>query len=458
VKKLKFFLIISFLFCYPLLQGEEGNNKIIVCDNGLEMFQWDLDFLSHAQESVEVIACFFGGKTACDLIEAIKARLQQVPTLQVHLLASPILMKEKEWSMIHELQERYPDNFHLELSTQVASLSPDLLTIDNHVKVFIVDETYFSAGGTNLEEKHCSEGTYTPDRETGEEQTEVDELLPAGMRDQDIVGKGPLARELRKAFFQLYSVWENYNQTQLLEKDLKIFENKHYFEVTNNCFVERFETATEAREVSPQQIKCVIGGPHQPVNAITQEYIRLIGNAKQEIILAHLYFLPVYPIFQALMEAANRGVKLTIVTNGISEFSPISIHFFGWGNRLSYLPMFYGNTYHFWDATYVASLPVKNTHIYEYSLPDMLLHKKMMLIDGKIFVVGSYNMSLKSACGDYELIIVLDSEEIAHDAMKVHQTDLKHSIKVLPQQAFDWYFDPVTSYLGELQKKFSGIL
>ncbi len=450
------YLCILLLMGSSWVQGEEEKNRIIVCENGLEMFQWDLDFIKQAQQSIEVIPCFFGGKTACDLLEAIEARFKEVPDLQVHLLASPVLMKEKEWSIIARLYENYPSHFHLELSVQIPKFNPDLVSVDNHVKLFIVDGTYFSAGGTNLEEKHCTDGTYTPDRNPQE--NEVDALLAAGVRDQDIVGRGPIAKELRKLFFQLYSVWEQYNESKLLVADPATFKDRHYFPVLESGYVERFETCDRIRELAPDQIKYFMGGPHQSKNAITQEYARLIRGAKKEIILSHLYFFPVEPLFQDLMDAVNRGVKLTIVTNGVTEISPESTKLFGWGNRLSYVPMFYGQCFHFWDALYVAQLPVKETEIYEYHIRDMLIHKKTMLIDNTTFVVGSYNLGQKSAYGDYELILVIEDDKVIEDVKKVHEKDLKHSRKVTPKEAYDWYFDPFTAYIGQLQRQFGGII
>lgn len=454
-----YLLILLILFFTPFQGMAKEKNSVIVCENGLEMFGWDLEFVRHAEHSIDALVCFFGGSTARALLTEIEARLEEVPTLQVHVLASPVFIEPADWELIYHLQKRFPNNFHLELCSQIVKLLPDLVTIDNHIKMFIVDETYFSAGGTNLEERHCAEGTYTPDINDQHEGELKERLLPAGMRDQDVVGRGPIAKELRTAFFELYSLWEYYNQTSLLKVDPQTFQsNLYYFEVPSHPYVERFEHSDRVRDLDDKQIKMIVGGPHQKKNAITQEYIRLIQKARHEIILSHFYFFPSDPILKALMEAVNRGVKLTVITNGLSDDSPESAKFFAWANRVSYVPIFYGNTYHFWDAVRVAKFPVRNTQIYEYHVPNVFLHKKSMLVDHNIFVVGSYNMSMKSALGDYELILVIDSEEVNQDARRIHAVDLQYSKPVTPVEARRWYFDPVISYWGEMQKRFSGFL
>jgi phosphatidylserine/phosphatidylglycerophosphate/cardiolipin synthase-like enzyme len=456
--KIFFGLCLFLFFANPLRASSEQNTRVIVCEHGLEMFHWDLAFLKEAKYSVEALVCFFGGDVARELLTAIKVRMEEVPDLQVYLLASPVFIEEEDWQLIHQLRRERPNHFHFELATQYPKLSPDLLSIDNHVKMFVVDETYFSAGGTNLEERHCSEGNCKPCKEK-KCNSEIDTLMPAGMRDQDVVGRGPIARELRKTFYKLYSLWEFYNKTKIFKENPEDFsKNTHYFEVPAAPHLELFENSKKVRDLKNQQIKMLLNGPHQKKGDITEEYISLIRQAKEEIILEHFYFLPIDPILQALMDAVNRGVKLTLITNGLSELSPKGAPFFVWGNRMSYVPILYGNKFHFWDAWRVASKPIKNTEIYEYYVEDVFLHKKMLLVDKRFFVFGSYNLGIKSAYGDYELVLVIDSPDVAQDVLKVHQADIANSKKVSPELARKWYFDPVISYWGELQKRFSGFL
>lgn len=449
------YLLLTHFFC---LRAEEKGNSIIVCENGLEMFHWDLAFLREAKESVEILACFLGGDTAQELLIVIENRLQENEGLQVFLLSSPVLIGSEEWNMIKRIQNSYPKNFHIEFTTQVIKLLPDLTSIDNHVKMFVVDEKYFSTGGTNLEQAHCSDGSFTPVKEE-KRNPAIANFLPAGMRDQDIVGKGEIAKEFRLIFHQLFSLWENYNKTFILEKNPSSFsENNHYFPIKKQAEVRDFDFSPHQCKVASSQIKIVLGGPHQDENSVTKEYVRLIKNAQEEIIIEQLYFFPSNKIFKALLEAVNRGVKLILISNGLTEISPASTKLFCWANRINYVPMFYGATFHFWEEACVRTKPPKKTSIYEYHVQDVLLHKKMMLIDKQIFVLGSYNFGFKSAYGDYEMIVIIDSKTTAEEAFKIHLKDLTRSVKITPNQGCDWYFDPKIFFLGQLQKKYHGFL
>lgn len=450
------FIFSLFLFFVPLV-ADEDVNSIIVTDNGLEMFQWDLDFVKAAKESIEISAVYLGGDIAQKLFSALEERLDQVDALQVYILTTPVFLEPKDWDAIERLQKKYPHQFHLEHATSIAKIWPDVTGVDNHVKMFIVDEKYFSCGGTNLDEAQCSEGTWTPKKNPN--RPVIIEGFPTGMRDQDIVGKGPLAKELRLGFHKLYALWEHYNTTGIFEKNPEKFSaNNHYFVITQKPSVVRFDSSERRSLVKSEGIQLIFGGPYQEHNAITKAYIKSIHEAKEEIIIANMYFCPVDPIFDALLEAIRRGVKLTILTNGISDVAPEYTQYFCWANRIHYVPMLYGKKFHFWDAWAVSHMATKATRIYEYHVKDILLHKKMMIIDNKFSIIGSYNLGLRSDFGDYELIVKIDSKEVAKDLKAVHEKDLSHSKEISSKDARSWYFDPLKVSLGEMQKRFHGLL
>jgi phosphatidylserine/phosphatidylglycerophosphate/cardiolipin synthase-like enzyme len=268
-----------------------------------------------------------------------------------------------------------------------------------------------------------------------------------------------MAKMLRQNFHKFYALWENYNKTSIFENNPETFaQRNHYFSVTHPTSVEKFDQSERRRTLQNGQIKMIFGGPHQKQNEITKEYARIIREAKEEIVIANLYFCPVEPIFKALIDAVKRNVKLTVITNGVSAVAPSYTKFFCWANRIHYLPLFYGKTFHFWHANSLATLPIKNTHIFEYHVRDILLHKKMMIVDDKISIIGSYNLGPRSDLGDYELILEIDSKEVASDLRKVHEKDLKYSREISVDEACEWYFDPFILSLGEIQKRFHGLL
>lgn len=437
------------------------DTAIIVCDNSLEMFEWDLEFVRQAKQSVEWSACFAGGKILQRMLAVMEERLQACPNLQVSILTTPIFITSEDQEFIDRLWKLYPNNFHLEHASNVPMVWPEVAAIDNHLKILVVDEKYFSVGGSNFEDALCSDGTFTPPRNPRTDPIHAGQ--PAGVRDQDVVGRGPIAKQLREAFYSHCALWKHYNETKKLERDpAKFKENNGWFPLDPAIarpVVSSFEMSEDKiASIDETEVKMFLGGPHQKFNDITQEYIRLINSAKEEIVIANLYFSPPEPLAKAIYAAVKRGVKLTVITNGVYDDSPMYNQFTAWANRVSYTPIFYGQTFHFWDAWSAAKKEVKNTQVFEYRVPDILYHKKVMVIDGETFVIGGYNTGIKSHIADYEIILVFNSFKAAQTELKILEKDKALSERISPKQAFDWYFNPVTSFLGESQKRFHGLL
>lgn len=98
-----------------------------------------------------------------------------------------------------------------------------------------------------------------------------------------------------------------------------------------------------------------------------REYMRAIDTARSEIVIANAYFLPGRRFRQALIAAAERGVKVKLLLQG----------------RMEYIFMF--ATHSFYDALMRCGI-----EIYEYQKSYM--HSKVAVIDRKWATVGSSNL------------------------------------------------------------------
>ncbi len=464
---MKQFALFFFIFFSSLYARENEfvpKNEVIVCDNGLEMLSWQLDFMREAKQSIEAALCFAGGSVFQDILDVMEERLQKVPTLQIFVLLSPTFFTPEDKKRVQRLVKSYPYNFRVAYATCVATLTPDISAYDNHIKMVVVDETYFTAGGTNVHEALCSEGTYTPpSRDFG---NSMANMMGAGARDQDIVGRGEIAKQLRKIFYPNFCIWEKFNQTGRIKIETSHFENCSYFQPLKQespPFVSRFETSKEKIPLEEGQIELFFGGPHLSKkgwehNPISKEYVKLIDGAQKEILIGNLYICPIQPIQDALLRAVNRGVKLIVISNGVNENSPSFNDFFCWANRVSVAPLFYGRTFHLHEKKEALSCPIKNTRVFEYNVHNMLYHKKVMIVDKKYLVIGSYNLGIKSHHYDYELVLKLENPNVIRQALKVYLKDVRCSLEVSPEQAHYWYFDPILSFKGESQKRIHALL
>jgi cardiolipin synthase len=101
---------------------------------------------------------------------------------------------------------------------------------------------------------------------------------------------------------------------------------------------------------------------------IEDAYLSAIETAQEEILIANAYFLPGLRFRHALMEAARRGVRVTVLVQG----------------RVEYLLQ------HFATRALYAKLLAAGIRIHEYQ--RSFLHAKVAVIDGRWATVGSSNI------------------------------------------------------------------
>jgi cardiolipin synthase len=134
---------------------------------------------------------------------------------------------------------------------------------------------------------------------------------------------------------------------------------------------------------------------------IERAYLKAIGEARQEIVIANAYFVPGVKLRRALILAAKRGVKVQILLQGKYE---------------------YFMQYHAARPIY-GSLLAAGVEIYEYD--KSFLHAKVATIDGVWATVGSSNLDPLSLLLAREANIVIQDSEFTqslrlrlHAAMK----------------------------------------
>ena len=101
---------------------------------------------------------------------------------------------------------------------------------------------------------------------------------------------------------------------------------------------------------------------------IERAYLRAIGTARQEIIIANAYFVPGYRLRRALVQAAGRGVKVQLLLQG----------------KYEYFMQFYA------ARPIYGVLLGAGVEIFEYA--PSFLHAKVAVIDGHWATVGSSNL------------------------------------------------------------------
>jgi cardiolipin synthase len=129
-----------------------------------------------------------------------------------------------------------------------------------------------------------------------------------------------------------------------------------------------------------------------------REYLAAIANAKFDIVIANAYFLPGRRFRQALIAAAERGVKVKLLLQG----------------RMEYIFLF--ATQSFYD-----SLMRCGIEVYEYQKSYM--HSKVAVIDKEWCTVGSSNLDPFSLLLAREANIIVKDKRFAEElCADIHRT------------------------------------
>jgi cardiolipin synthase A/B len=154
-----------------------------------------------------------------------------------------------------------------------------------------------------------------------------------------------------------------------------------------------------------------------------------VAAAKRSIELTSAYFVPRPAFTEALVEAADRGVRMRILVPG----SHIDKQFVRTAGRASY------------DELIEAGI-----EIYEYC-PTML-HAKTLTVDESWSSVGSVNFDNRSFQLHDEVTLCVQSERFAGQLHEVFERDLEDSERIEPD---DWRERPVTQRARENVTKYA---
>jgi cardiolipin synthase len=143
---------------------------------------------------------------------------------------------------------------------------------------------------------------------------------------------------------------------------------------------------------------------------IEQAYLKAIGDARHEIILANAYFLPSQKLRYALLAAAARGVKIKLLLQGKVEY------------RMQHYA-----TLALYDGLLRAGMEIHEYHA-------SYLHAKVAVVDGHWATVGSSNIEPFSLWLAREANLVVRDTEFAAalrasllDEMERHALLLEHA-------------------------------
>ncbi len=177
------------------------------------------------------------------------------------------------------------------------------------------------------------------------------------------------------------------------------------------------------------KVRFFVGGPeHRGNNPITNECVKLIKSANKSIMFGNSQFNPDKKILKALKQ---KKIKVTGIFN-----KNVQKLFLVYPSRVNYKYL---------------------NKIYEYDRGPTLYHKKILVIDNKKAMIGSYNFSQKSAHYDNEIALEIEDEQFTGVLKNALNEDIKNSkeYKYSREDVLSKIKALVGSLLGELVYNFT---
>ncbi len=393
-----------------------------VCKNTVESFKWKKTLIRQAQKNIVLSGNFCGGSSFDEVLDLLKEKLEANATIDICILSSTRFWTQSNKDKMEELTRLYSDRFIVIKTDFMWQVNPSFKAVSNHTKGLSIDNgRYYILGGSGIEDKYALDpGTGTQNSiESSSSTSLLNQVLPRGFRDNDFVFKSQdgegfsTGQQVHQELLRLGKLWEEMNATE------KRAEARPQVQKILNKFTASPEMGTVTiptiDELSTKDCNTAIyaSSPEMTESPFRRDMIQAIKESKEEINISHMFFHPSPELLDALVEAAKRGVKINILTNGNETFSPRTHGIFAPRNRYHYSQL-------------LKALPKElqsNVRVYEYGAKyqntplNTTFHKKIVIIDNKVFA-GSSNMGFKSlrSMSDHEINFVTKSHEAAQKA------------------------------------------
>ncbi|WP_292820192.1 phosphatidylserine/phosphatidylglycerophosphate/cardiolipin synthase family protein [Methylophilus sp.] len=288
--------------------------------------------------------------------------------------------------------------FHPVQASSLASINQR-----DHRKIMVVDGKLAIVGGVNLSKTYQSKGSLR-----FFSKQKLPDLQQANWRDTDIMITGPVVANIQQAFLA------HWDAAQPL--DTRGF----------------FPTLTKQ---GGQFVRVITTPASKRKNTDSPYYLALIAaiqNAQHHIILNSAYFVPTSAQEEALVNAADRGVQVSLLVPSFSD-STLSMHV---------------------QRSHYSHLLKHGIAIYE--MQDQVLHAKMVSIDGVWSVIGSSNFDYRSAGINAEIDVVILGNDTASLLESRFEQDVKNAEKIEWQQ---WQERPLWQKIKQQSSRmFEGML
>ncbi len=156
-------------------------------------------------------------------------------------------------------------------------------------------------------------------------------------------------------------------------------------------------------------VQVIPSGPGRTGNSIYQILLMSIYSARREVVMTTPYFVPDEAVSTALLTAAERGVKVTIIMPQRND------------SRLV----------HYTCRSYFDDMLAAGIRIFGFK--GGLLHTKSVVVDRQVALFGSVNLDVRSLWLDFEVTLGVYDPDFAQRLLALQDKYIHNAIPVDPQ-------------------------
>jgi cardiolipin synthase len=363
-----------------------GDNRVQLLINGYETFPAMLAAIENAEKSVS--------------LDIYKIRMDRMGTLFYRALIRAAQRGVRVRFIYDAYGSRkvvYNDFAELvDVGGEVCVFNPVLwltfLRVNNrnHQKILVVDGRIAFLGGLNLAEEYDGDGQN-------------------GWRDTAIRIEGPAACDAERIFNESWLQ----GGMGFIGKDLPVVGINHLKRPFDSPLVKLLDLEGESclpdqypAAGGTAQVRIVSSDPHSWNSTIVDQYLLAINSARARIDITCAYFVPPLVLRRALVQAAQRGVRVRLILPGPTDVPLVRTVSVG----------------------YYGSLLKHGVEIYEWD--SSVLHAKTVVVDGIWSSIGSANFDGRALFLSYEANAVAIDRPLATAIHEQFERDLLHCHRV----------------------------
>ena len=338
----------------PIVAG----NRVEWLANGDEIWPAQLDAIAAARHHVHIETFQFkAGELSERFIEVLKERLDA--GVEVRFILDFMGSVEAEFSGLADLEEAGAEVIRWRAPSP---LQLSRLNHRTHRKLLVVDGEVGFIGGANMTDDWLGP------------------VQEGGYRDNHFRVTGPVVNQLQAAFMDNW-----------IAASGEALFGPAYFPVLE--------------QVGDMVAQVVISTPREGKHRVRKFKLMAIAGAREHIRLVSAYFYPDQAVFDALLDARERGIEVDVITPG----STIDKNYVRMASR-----------------SHWGQLLEAGVRIHEYE--KTMLHAKLTIIDRDLVSVGSTNLDNRSFRINDEANLNIFDRAFAERMIEVFEADLEHTV------------------------------